>query len=1421
VAPGSGYSVTETVPAGWGLTSSTCDDGSLVSNIDVGAGETVTCTFTDQKAGTIIVKKVTNPSPDPSDTSFSFSAGGGLSPSSFSLKNGDQQTFSNVAPGSGYSVTESVPLGWDVTSSTCDDGSPVSNISVSPGETVTCTFTNGKRGTIIVKKVTNPSPDPSDTSFSFTAGGGLSPTSFSLKNGDQQTFSNVVPGSGYSVAETVPSGWNLTSATCDDGSPVSNIDVSAGETVTCTFTDTGNQAPTDIQLSNTSIAENQTPPADVGALTTTDPDPGNTHTYSLQSTGCGGGPFPDNSSFQIGTGLNSDKLQSAASFDFETKSSYTICVRSTDSGALSFDKQFTISVTNVNEPPTDISLSNNSIDENKPSGSLVGNLSQVGDPDIGETYSFTLLTSGCSGSFPDSTSFQTSGSQLQSAVTFDFETKNSYTICVRVNDPGSPNLSFEKQFTIAINDVNDPPVDGNESTNAVGNTLLEYGSVPSPSSAAKKVVSGNLLTNASDEDQPPQTLTISASDTTSAMGGDVSVSSTGAFSYVPAAGFTGSDTFNYTVSDGNGGTDTSTVTITVASRVWYVKNNAAAGGTGRSTDPFDTLAEADTAANATGDITYVYKGDGTTTGLTGGFSLLASQKLLGEPVDLVVGADTLATGTPANRPSLSGTVALASGSRVEGVDIAGSGGAAIAGTNTGGSDVTNVNLSGGAGGVALTGAAGGTFNFTNFTIDTTGGTGFLVNTSGTPTINVGSGSTENVSATGGPAIDIRNVNGASSLAFDAVSSTNSSGAGINLDSNGAAPFSASSGSISGAAGNAIDINGGSGNVTYPGTLGNGSGNTADITGRTGGSIALSGDINDTNDAGGGITMSGNTGGSTTFSGSTKTLNTGASAAFSSTGSGQTITFSNGGLNIDTTSGAGFSATGGGTVNVTGPVNTVDSTTGTALNVSSTNIGASGLLFKSISASGAANGIVLNSTGASGSLVVAGNGNATVGGDSSGGTIQNTTGHGIALTNTAGPSLTNMNIQNTVGSGINGTQVSGFTFANGTINNSGTGGTADDSNISFNDSTVNANVTGVVSVTNSVLTNSRYHGVDIQNYTGTISNAVVTGNTFTSSTSVASSLGSAVRLITNGAASDVGNVTKASLNNNVISNFPSGAGFVVQGQNATDASGAPGGTMGIAGSGTDIISITGNRMDGGLGGVGNQPDRFVTAAVNGRGQGNFDISNNGTALNPITHIDGVVIELSEFGDGNVTATTNNNRIVANNAVGSAGIGIGCDSDSLTTTSDIGTLTSTINGNTVSLTDGPGIFAIARNSGCTLTQKIQNNTVAAPATTTAARAGIRVDSGSSAGDTTLCLNISGNTTAGSTNTGTATTSPGINLRKQGTVTTTNSFAINGMAATATPGVENYVNSLNTSTSGTFGVGGTALLSATSGFSSCSLP
>ncbi|MBC6423866.1 MAG: hypothetical protein GDA38_21935, partial [Hormoscilla sp. SP12CHS1] len=50
--------------------------------------------------------------------------------------------------------------------------------------------------------------------------------------------------------------------------------------------------------------------------------------------------------------------------DFETQSSYSIRVQTTDAGGLSYSESFTININNVNENPTDLSLSNNSINEN-------------------------------------------------------------------------------------------------------------------------------------------------------------------------------------------------------------------------------------------------------------------------------------------------------------------------------------------------------------------------------------------------------------------------------------------------------------------------------------------------------------------------------------------------------------------------------------------------------------------------------------------------------------------------------------------------------------------------------------------------------------------------------------------------------------------------------------------------------------------------------------------------------------------------------------------------------------------------------------------------------------------------------------------------------------------------------------------------
>jgi hypothetical protein len=190
--------------------------------------------------GTIIVKKVTVPSPDPTNTSFDFTLGGGGNPApigvtfpkSFSLLNGGSNS-TQVFAGSGYSAAETVPANWTLTSATCDDGSLVTNIVVSPNETVTCTFTNTLQlGAIQVTKTRKHAADgPGDhphAGVDFTVNGVTKTTD---ANG-QACFDGLTFGT-YAVHETVPAGYhgeadkNVTvdnTATCS-GSPY------VGETV--------------------------------------------------------------------------------------------------------------------------------------------------------------------------------------------------------------------------------------------------------------------------------------------------------------------------------------------------------------------------------------------------------------------------------------------------------------------------------------------------------------------------------------------------------------------------------------------------------------------------------------------------------------------------------------------------------------------------------------------------------------------------------------------------------------------------------------------------------------------------------------------------------------------------------------------------------------------------------------------------------------------------------------------------------------------------------------------------------------------------------------------------------------------------------------------------------------------------------------
>jgi O-glycosyl hydrolase len=203
-----------------------------------------------------------------------------------------------------------------------------------------------------------------------------------------------------------------------------------------------NEAPTAISLLNSSVPENQPAGTAVGTLSTTDPDVGDTFTYSLVS----GAGSVDNAAFS----LSGSTLQTAAVFDFEAQSNYSLRVRSTDQGGLHTETVFTITVLNANEAPTDIGLSNSSAPENQPAGTAVGTFSTT-DPDFGDTFAYSLVSGAGSA---DNGSFAITGDALQTAAVFDYAAQNNYSIRVRSTDLGG--FWVEKALNLSVTTTNYP-----------------------------------------------------------------------------------------------------------------------------------------------------------------------------------------------------------------------------------------------------------------------------------------------------------------------------------------------------------------------------------------------------------------------------------------------------------------------------------------------------------------------------------------------------------------------------------------------------------------------------------------------------------------------------------------------------------------------------------------------------------------------------------------------------------------------------------------------------------------------------------------------------------------------------------------------------------------------------------------------------
>ena len=111
-----------------------------------------------------------------------------------------------------------------------------------------------------------------------------------------------------------------------------------------------NTGPSNLVASVLTVAENEAIGTVVGEVNATDPDAGATLSYSLVS-GVGDG---NNSLFTLET---NGTLKTAVTFDYESNAStYAIRVEAKDDYNATVEGNFTVALTNVNEPPSILSL---------------------------------------------------------------------------------------------------------------------------------------------------------------------------------------------------------------------------------------------------------------------------------------------------------------------------------------------------------------------------------------------------------------------------------------------------------------------------------------------------------------------------------------------------------------------------------------------------------------------------------------------------------------------------------------------------------------------------------------------------------------------------------------------------------------------------------------------------------------------------------------------------------------------------------------------------------------------------------------------------------------------------------------------------------------------------------------------------------
>ncbi|MEO1254068.1 MAG: cadherin domain-containing protein [Bacteroidota bacterium] len=222
---------------------------------------------------------------------------------------------------------------------------------------------------------------------------------------------------------------------------------------------TTNVPPSGLGLDSQSIDENADVGSLVGTFEITDPDDTN-HTYAFV-TGTGD---IDNELFSIdGSNLVTNQV-----FNFEDESTYSVRVQATDArGATSVAQQFNITISDVNDAPTAVTLETSCCGPRgfDPIGTKVADLFAT-DED-GDAIVFDLVAGG------DSFIVNNTTKALSTLVVFETEVDLVIPIQLRATDPDGANVTENFNVTISAFIDTERPIISPSPQN--GNTFLSGG----------------------------------------------------------------------------------------------------------------------------------------------------------------------------------------------------------------------------------------------------------------------------------------------------------------------------------------------------------------------------------------------------------------------------------------------------------------------------------------------------------------------------------------------------------------------------------------------------------------------------------------------------------------------------------------------------------------------------------------------------------------------------------------------------------------------------------------------------------------------------------------------------------------------------------------------------------------------------------